>query len=96
MAWIERFILIASYPLLVAARLAGRDPLRLREPRGSCWVERPARPAASSYFYGGSPADRVPAVTHLLMSAARLLQRRSGTPPGHGGEDIPDEIYTLW
>ena len=57
-----KIILIAVYPLLVAARLLqsllGRDPLHLKKPKGdSCWIAREAEPAQQDYFSEQSQAE---------------------------------------
>jgi hypothetical protein len=101
MDWIERALLIAIYPLLVASDLvdaiAGADPLRLREPKGSCWIERGSSLPASSYFLGRSSGRRAPMTTRALIVIGRLLHGRSATARAQSGDaEIPDEIYTLW
>lgn len=93
------------YPLLLLARvqawLRGRDPLRLKEPAGSCWIERPVPPDAHSYFGESEPAVPTAPAAVAMRSVARAfaptddeLRASSArvTLPG----DIPDEVYTLW
>lgn len=103
---IVRIILTALYPVLLGARLvawlSGRDPLRLREPAGSCWIERPASPEPRTYFSEVADPTRSSLAAVLLMSVARAFAPRQGAHNPHNTTadamtgDIPDEVYTLW
>ena len=100
-----RLLLIGVYPMLWLTRIGwwwrGRDPLRLREPEGSCWIERAPEPPAHTYF---SESD----VISPPSMAAGLLARAAGAfapadearDHGHDAralpDEIPDEVYTLW
>ena len=113
MAALTKVILVLLYPLLVLGRLLnlllGRDPLRLREPRGkSCWIERGPEPSPTSYFSAASELEgrdhggfgRL--ATIVLCWVARLLapsRRSTGKDflaAADRDQDIPDEVYTLW
>ncbi|HEY6167023.1 MAG TPA: hypothetical protein VI454_03210 [Verrucomicrobiae bacterium] len=110
---LAKIILVLVYPLLLLARLLnallGRDPLRLREPRGdSLWIARDVESDSASYFSEASAAEgrghggvgglaRAP-----LKILARLYAPPRSAPTGQysAGADreqgIPDEVYTLW
>ena len=112
MKLLSKSSLVLLYPLLILSRalnaICDRDPLRLREPGGSCWIPRASQPDSASYFSEASLAEgrgqggfgwlvRGP----LKLLACLHTPRRSA----HGGEysaaadrekGIPDEIYTLW
>jgi hypothetical protein len=112
MQLLVKILLLLTFPLLLLARavdaIRGRDPLQLREPRGTCWIARTAVPSRPSYFSeaselegrGHSGAGRLAAA--LLRRAARLfVPRRKASPDATStllGRDphIPDEVYTLW
>lgn len=98
-----RLILTALYPLLLIARLVivlrGRDPLRSKEPAGSCWIERPPTPSARAYFseqdstvssVAGSALQTV--ARAFAPSDQAVATRRVTAVP----DEIPDEVYTLW
>ena len=99
-----RLVLIALYPVLLGARLVswarGRDPLRRREPQGSCWSERPAPPPPREYFSESAVGERASATLALLTLASRAFaprrDRGDATPSKALPSDIPDEVYTLW
>lgn len=100
-----RLLLIVLYPLLIATRvvhwLRGGDPLRLREPRGSCWIERGDTPPARRYFLERDGAGRDRLVIRILSALANAVAaRRTPSPamsrPAPLASDIPDEVYTLW
>lgn len=107
-----RLLLICAYPLALLARLVQalgrRDPLRLSEPKGTCWIERTESPATASYFSEASAAEgRGHGGAGALIGWFMLLIARLSTPrriqPGEkysAGADrekgIPDEVYTLW
>lgn len=98
--WLERIVLVAVYPIVIGARLVSaitrRDRLHLREPGGSCWIERPPMPPAASYFHDGPHAERLPAAQRLLIAWSRLRHDRTPSDSRAADGDIPDEIYTLW
>jgi hypothetical protein len=100
MHWLERIILVAVYPVLVGSRLLSaalrEDPLRLRERKGTCWVERSAQPPPASYFHDGPHSGRLPLPQRLLIACSLALRRRQRSPSRRAGGEIPDEIYTLW
>lgn len=104
---------MALYPLLVLARvfnlLFGRDPLRLREPKGaSCWIQREAESSVTAYFSESSSLEgkhhggfgRL--ATHVLERVARAFAPAHSKPHAsfraatHRDQNIPDEVYTLW
>jgi hypothetical protein len=103
---IARIILTACYPVLLGARLIawlrGRDPLRLREPEGTCWIERPPAPAPRTYFSEADGPARTSLAIALLTALARACapKRDPGDPRPAASNtlpsDIPDEVYTLW
>jgi hypothetical protein len=102
---LARIVLIVLYPLLLGARvvnaLTGRDPLRLKEPAGSCWIERMPAPAPRRYFSESDVAERRSWPFRVLTRIAHAF-----APPATGDagrargtampDDIPDEVYTLW
>lgn len=98
-----RLILTALYPLLLIARLAmvlrGRDPLRLKEPAGSCWIERVRTPSARTYFsehdstVTSMAGTALQAVARAFAPSGEAVATRRDTPVP---DDIPDEVYTLW
>ena len=99
-----RLLLIALYPLLLAARAAmwlrGRDPLRLKEPAGSCWIARPEAPPARSYFSERATGERQSTTAAIAGRIAGAFAPGSD-PAGKDASnalpaDIPDEVYTLW
>jgi hypothetical protein len=101
-----RLVLIALYPLLLVARVvsmvSGHDPLRLKEPEGSCWIERPPMPHARTYFAESDSSELSSSAGAAIKSVARAF----APPEGEAGpsrtthaalpSDIPDEVYTLW
>lgn len=108
-----KLLLILLYPLLLLARalnaLLGRDPMRLREPRGeSCWIPRAAQPDSASYFSEASVAEgkghggfgglaRGPLkVLARLHSPARPAPGEKYSTAADREQGIPDEVYTLW
>jgi hypothetical protein len=79
--------------------LRGRDPLRLREPAGSCWIERDGTPAARTYF-----SEHDSTMTSIAAASLRAVAR-AFAPSGEAvtshratqmPDEIPDEVYTLW
>lgn len=114
MELIAKLTAVVLYPAVLAARLAngvmGRDPLRLKEPAGTCWVERRApAPRRRSYFSEASEAEGGGNDEHgglalsVLTWASRRFRPVSRNPildrqaPGaKAGDEIPDEVYTLW
>lgn len=104
-----RLILFPAFVLLLVGRalnaLLGRDPLRLKEPHASAWIERPSSDDVSWYFTEASPAEgRGNAgfgfiAARALRAAARLFAPSSRKQRAAGYQrsgDIPDEVYTLW
>lgn len=101
-----RLVLIALYPLLLVARVAsafnGHDPLRLKEPKGSCWIERPPMPDARAYFADSDSSELSSSAAAAIRSVARAFApaegdgRPSRTAHTALPSDIPDEVYTLW
>jgi len=95
-----RLILLMLYPLLILMRLVrwmrGEDPLRLTEPRGSCWVESPLARSPAQTFFVESEATAVGRVaSRVLVVVAR--ERAGRAPQSAAGDgEIPDEVYTLW
>ena len=103
---IAKLVLIALYPLLLIGRIvsafSGHDPLRLKEPKGSCWIERPPTPHARSYFAESDSSELSSSAGAAIKSVARAF----APPAGDAGpsrtahtalpNDIPDEVYTLW
>jgi hypothetical protein len=103
---LTRLALIIVYPLLMGARLlawvSGRDPLRLKEPAGSCWIARPPAPPPRSYFSESGVRESRSLGYRVLIRIGRgfappadLDDRRSARPAALPS-DIPDEVYTLW
>jgi hypothetical protein len=106
-------LLVLLYPVMLLARVLnavlGRDPLRLRQPKGeSFWVARELEPDRNSFFSEASLAEgrNNGGMGHI---AARLLTRIAHiyapprTAPGEKysvsadrEQGIPDEVYTLW
>jgi hypothetical protein len=105
---LTRLTLIVIYPLLVLGRigwaLRGHDPLRRREPEGSCWIERGPEPPPQSYFADSSVGDRDSWLLALLALLARMAKPFARQHESGGRSDveraspaeIPDEVYTLW
>lgn len=101
-----KLALLAAYPLLLLRRVAAiarhRDPLRHRNPEGSCWIERPPPAPARSYFSSNLSAARLRGPAALLALVARAVARsrrdraEPAAQPRGLGSDVPDEIYTLW
>jgi hypothetical protein len=102
MAIVIKFVLLATYPLLLLARIGdlvrGRDPLRLKNPRGSMWTARHEAPPAHSYFSTSHPFLPSPSRARLLAGAARVLAPKGAAAPRRPPmpDQIPDEVYTLW
>jgi hypothetical protein len=102
MATVIKLVLLAAYPLLLVARIVdlvrGRDPLRLKNPRGSMWIARGDAPAAHSYFSASQPSVPSPSRSRWLARAAGVFARRGPAAPRHTSmpDEIPDEVYTLW
>jgi hypothetical protein len=106
-------LLVLIYPLLLLGRvlniLLGRDPLRLREPKGAtCWTQRRPEASRTSYFSEASEQEgsghggfgRL-ATTTLAWVSRRMAPPRRTTSEGFRAaadrdRDIPDEVYTLW
>ncbi len=101
-----RLVLISLYPLLLVARIvsamSGHDPLRLKEPKGSCWIERPPMPDARAYFAESDSPEIASSAAAAIRSVARAFApaagdgRPSRSAPTALPGDIPDEVYTLW
>lgn len=101
-----RLVLIALYPLLLIARIrsvfSGHDPLRLKQPKGSCWIERPAMPEARAYFAEADSREPSSSAGAVIKCVARAFApadsdgRPSRTAHTALPGDIPDEVYTLW
>jgi len=108
-----KILLVLLFPLLLLARvlnaLLGRDPLRLREPRGeSCWIERGPEPDRASYFSEASVVEGrghggLGWIAGGLLKRLSRLQAPSRPAPGEKfstaadrEKGIPDEVYTLW
>src|SRR5262245_7878889 len=93
-----RAAVVLLYPLLLAARvwsvLTATNPLRLREPKGSTWIERPPSSSPRFYFSEGD-ASRPGLSTRAALAVARLFAS-SSRRRAQAEADIPDEIYTLW
>lgn len=112
MNFLLKLLLIILFPLLVLARLLNallrRDPLRLREPAGSCWIERDAVPDTASYFTECSQAEgrghdglgdlaaRPLRAVARLMAPSRPVPGEKLTAAADREQGIPDEVYTLW
>ena len=112
MNFLLKLLLILLFPLLLLARLLslllGRDPLRLREPEGSCWIRREAGPDTASYFSEASVAEGRGhgGFSGLAAKPLELAARLAAPPRPVPGErptaaadreqGIPDEVYTLW
>jgi hypothetical protein len=102
MATAIKLVLLAAYPLLLAARIVdvvrGRDPLRLRNPGGSMWMARDDAPPAPAYFSASQPLQPSPSRARVLARAAGMFARKSAAAPRHTAmpDEIPDEVYTLW
>lgn len=98
------------FPARMAVKLLGRDPLQLRRPRAksSYWAAKAAGGDLESYFseHGDSTLAPAKGVAHLLLPVFMFLAQRSSrvrrSLPYLGksdlvhGQEIPDEIYTLW
>jgi hypothetical protein len=104
MSALIRIVLVSLYPLLLGARLVSlvrrRDPLRRREPAGSCWIPRAPTPEPRSYF-SETAGTRLARPAAALRAAALVLAR--ATRKGRGRRltsqmpiEVPDEVYTLW
>jgi hypothetical protein len=107
-----RIILVLLYPLLLMARvadaIAGRDPLRRREPdAASLWIERRPSTGDASYFLEASPAEQdrrgagrwpeaVMAAVARWYAPPRLQPEEKFSAAADREQGIPDEMYTLW
>lgn len=104
MEFLLRILLTLLYPLLIGARvlnaLRGRDPLRLREPAGSCWVPRPASARPRTYFSEADLRERPYLVERIMTRLSRpFTPRVSAAAPVERAAmpaELPDEVYTLW
>lgn len=107
-----KLLLALLYPLLILTRflnaMLGHDPLRLREPEGSCWIERGLQPDTASYFseqsqvegkghggFGGLAAAPLRAAARL-MAPSRPVPGERQAAAADREQGIPDEVYTLW
>lgn len=100
MGMLIRLVLLATYPLLLLARVLdavrGHDRLRRTNPRGSMWIERGDPPPAHSYFSASPPAASSWSA-RVLAGVAALVGRKTAAPrQAARPDDIPDEVYTLW
>jgi hypothetical protein len=110
---LTKVLLVLVFPLLLLGRLLnalfGRDPLRLREPRGeSFWIARAVEPDRASYFSEASVAEgrehgglgalaRIPLKWIARLAAPRRSRPGEKFSAGADREQgIPDEVYTLW
>jgi hypothetical protein len=102
MVIVIKLVLLATYPLLLLARIGdmvrGRDPLRLTNPRGSMWIARRQAPPAHSYFSVSQPFVPSPSRSRLLARVARVFAAKAAAAPRRTAmpDEIPDEVYTLW
>jgi hypothetical protein len=105
MSALIRIVLVSLYPLLLGARVVSlvrrRDPLRRREPAGSCWIPRAPVPEPRSYFSETASRTRLARPAAALRVAASVLARATGKGRGRRLTspmpiEVPDEVYTLW
>lgn len=105
-------LLVLLYPLLLLARLLnsllGRDPLHLREPDGTCWIERGPEAGRTSYFSEASEhegrdqggwgrlATRILNFVAWFVAPPRTTADAEFRAAADRDRDIPDEVYTLW
>jgi hypothetical protein len=107
-----RILLLLVYilwlPIMLIARLFGRDALRLKDPGGaSYWIARDPATRRDSYFSEASDHEGKgagsPVMAAVLEAIAKLFappKVKSGERPIASAADrehgVPDEIYTLW
>lgn len=113
MELLTKVILVLLYPILILGRilniLSGRDPLRLREPKGdTCWIERGPQASGNAYFLEASEHERRNhgGFGRLATLIFGWVSQLFAPPRKNTGEDfrasvdreqdIPDEVYTLW
>ncbi len=110
--YLVKLLLFLTYPLMVLTKLlcalTGRDPMRLKEPQGTCWIPRHSQPDSPSYFSESSVVEGKDhgGFTFLAAVPLRVAARCIAPPrpvPGEKSpltaereEGIPDEVYTLW